>query len=484
MPLHEEEHGKLFPDANRSRVVLEALLAEADRRRECGCGPGSACRRSSADGKAFRLRTSRGRRTPRTVSCWRRAGCRCPRPGATALGSSSPRPSATRSCPRPPRSCRSFSRGRSTRRCRVSRSRSSWSCAAAADAPCAVRGSLLFTHFGVSGPVVLDVSRDCACARGSRAAHRALAANLLPGPRFRRARAGGSCGSPPRRRGRASQRALVGERLAAGRGRGGRRGGGLRRHDASDGSRARRAAAARARDSSSGRLAGARQPWLLVRRGDGRRRPARGGRHRHDGVEAAGRASSWWARCSTWTGASAASTSSGRGRAAGSRRAGSRGRCDSLAPIGSGALPAARYVVQGRVQGVGYRYFVLRHAEELGLAGYARNQADGTVEVVAEGADAALRKLEERLSEGPVLRSREPRRARADRRARRERLSRPLDAPSSGEGAHGLDAQLATLRGRDPRRAGLPEARHRLQGHHDAAARRGALPPRARPADA
>jgi acylphosphatase len=64
-------------------------------------------------------------------------------------------------------------------------------------------------------------------------------------------------------------------------------------------------------------------------------------------------------------------------------------------------LPAARYVVQGRVQGVGYRYFVLRHAEELGLAGYAKNQADGTVEVVAEGADSALRKLEERLHEGP-----------------------------------------------------------------------------------
>jgi acylphosphatase len=64
-------------------------------------------------------------------------------------------------------------------------------------------------------------------------------------------------------------------------------------------------------------------------------------------------------------------------------------------------LPAARYVVQGRVQGVGYRYFVLRHAEELGLAGYAKNQADGTVEVVAEGADSALQMLEERLNEGP-----------------------------------------------------------------------------------
>ena len=64
-------------------------------------------------------------------------------------------------------------------------------------------------------------------------------------------------------------------------------------------------------------------------------------------------------------------------------------------------MPAARFVVQGRVQGVGYRYFVLRHAEELGLAGYTRNQTDGSVEVVAEGAAAALKTLEERLNEGP-----------------------------------------------------------------------------------
>ena len=64
-------------------------------------------------------------------------------------------------------------------------------------------------------------------------------------------------------------------------------------------------------------------------------------------------------------------------------------------------MPAARFVVQGRVQGVGYRYFVLRHAEELGLTGYARNQPDGSVEVIAEGRDDALAKLAERLDEGP-----------------------------------------------------------------------------------
>jgi acylphosphatase len=53
------------------------------------------------------------------------------------------------------------------------------------------------------------------------------------------------------------------------------------------------------------------------------------------------------------------------------------------------------------VQGVGYRYFALRHAEELGLSGFARNLADGSVEVIAEGSGVALGKLEVLLGEGP-----------------------------------------------------------------------------------
>jgi acylphosphatase len=66
-------------------------------------------------------------------------------------------------------------------------------------------------------------------------------------------------------------------------------------------------------------------------------------------------------------------------------------------------MPAYRYLVQGRVQGVGYRYFVLRQAESLGLAGFARNLPDGRVEVVAEGSDQALVDLESRLKEGPAF---------------------------------------------------------------------------------
>jgi len=64
-------------------------------------------------------------------------------------------------------------------------------------------------------------------------------------------------------------------------------------------------------------------------------------------------------------------------------------------------MAAYRFVVSGRVQGVGYRYFALKEAQALGLAGYARNLDDGRVEVVAEGADSALASLEGRLKEGP-----------------------------------------------------------------------------------
>jgi acylphosphatase len=64
-------------------------------------------------------------------------------------------------------------------------------------------------------------------------------------------------------------------------------------------------------------------------------------------------------------------------------------------------VPAYRYLVAGRVQGVGYRYFVLRLAEALGVSGYARNRADGSVEVVAEGDDGVLADFESRLREGP-----------------------------------------------------------------------------------
>ena len=60
-----------------------------------------------------------------------------------------------------------------------------------------------------------------------------------------------------------------------------------------------------------------------------------------------------------------------------------------------------RFVVRGRVQGVGFRWFVLREASELQLDGFVRNQPDGSVEVLARGSVEAVVRLEGRLAQGP-----------------------------------------------------------------------------------
>jgi len=61
-----------------------------------------------------------------------------------------------------------------------------------------------------------------------------------------------------------------------------------------------------------------------------------------------------------------------------------------------------RFTVTGHVQGVGFRWFVARHARSLGLSGYARNLDDGRVEVVASGEESMLARLEELLRTGPA----------------------------------------------------------------------------------
>ena len=64
--------------------------------------------------------------------------------------------------------------------------------------------------------------------------------------------------------------------------------------------------------------------------------------------------------------------------------------------------PIARsYIVRGRVQGVGFRWFVEREAHTLGIAGWVRNRPDGTVEVLAMGTQEQLSNLHSRLRQGP-----------------------------------------------------------------------------------
>lgn len=60
--------------------------------------------------------------------------------------------------------------------------------------------------------------------------------------------------------------------------------------------------------------------------------------------------------------------------------------------------------VSGRVQGVGYRWFVINEARRLGLRGWVRNTADGSVELEAAGSASAIATLRERLIVGPIAR--------------------------------------------------------------------------------
>ncbi len=64
-------------------------------------------------------------------------------------------------------------------------------------------------------------------------------------------------------------------------------------------------------------------------------------------------------------------------------------------------LETRRFLVRGRVQGVGFRWFVEREAHILGVAGWVRNNSDGSVEVLATGTRDQLAGLRSRLREGP-----------------------------------------------------------------------------------
>lgn len=81
-------------------------------------------------------------------------------------------------------------------------------------------------------------------------------------------------------------------------------------------------------------------------------------------------------------------------------------------------MTARNYIVSGRVQGVGFRWFVDHEARQLGLAGWVRNNFDGSVEVLAMGSEEQLAALSRKLRQGP-------RAARVD--DVRERPAQPLE---------------------------------------------------------
>lgn len=58
-------------------------------------------------------------------------------------------------------------------------------------------------------------------------------------------------------------------------------------------------------------------------------------------------------------------------------------------------------IISGDVQGVGFRAWVHRHAQDLYLTGWVRNREDGTVEIIAEGAGVELEKFIQHCQNGP-----------------------------------------------------------------------------------
>jgi acylphosphatase len=62
---------------------------------------------------------------------------------------------------------------------------------------------------------------------------------------------------------------------------------------------------------------------------------------------------------------------------------------------------AKKYLISGRVQMVGFRFFAERWANQLGVCGYVQNTWDGNVEVYAIGDEASLEEFKRHLAEGP-----------------------------------------------------------------------------------
>jgi acylphosphatase len=80
-------------------------------------------------------------------------------------------------------------------------------------------------------------------------------------------------------------------------------------------------------------------------------------------------------------------------------------------------LVARRLLIAGRVQGVGFRFFVEDAARHEGLSGWVRNLPDGQVEVLVEGDEAAVDRVEQKIRRGPSS-------------ARVDRVDVAIEAPS------------------------------------------------------
>ena len=181
VPLHEEEHGKLFPDANRAKVVLQALLDEAERR-GVRLLAGERVLEVKARGDGYSVRTSRGEHAVARVVL-ATGGLSLPKTGSDGFGLELARGFGHSVVPTTPALVPFLLGGSFHAPLSGVAHEVELVVRDAGRRPIRRTGSLLWTHFGVSGPVVLDVSRAylrAALEGGSPV----LEANLLPGRDF------------------------------------------------------------------------------------------------------------------------------------------------------------------------------------------------------------------------------------------------------------------------------------------------------------
>jgi predicted Rossmann fold flavoprotein len=180
--LHEEEGGKLFPDGNRSRDVLEALLREV-RRAGVTLRPAErvAAVEPSADG--FVVRTARGAiEASRVVLAT--GGLSLPKTGSDGAGLAFARAFGHTVVPTTPALVPLVLEGAFHARLSGVAHEVELTVRRRGSGAVRRRGALLWTHFGVSGPVALDVSRAWLRAQVEDAEPAVLEANLAPGASF------------------------------------------------------------------------------------------------------------------------------------------------------------------------------------------------------------------------------------------------------------------------------------------------------------
>ena len=182
VPLHEEEHGKLFPDANRSKVVLEALLAEVERRGVRLLAGERVLGVAARSGGGYGVKTSRGEHEVARVVL-ATGGLSLPKTGSDGLGLEIARAFGHSVVATTPALVPLVLSGSFHTPLSGVAHEAELAVLVPGRRPFRRTGSLLWTHFGVSGPVVLDVSRDYLRA-GLEGGSPVLDVNLLPGRDF------------------------------------------------------------------------------------------------------------------------------------------------------------------------------------------------------------------------------------------------------------------------------------------------------------